>query len=389
MNISEILPESELRPLVEGSRDSLLAIYDNIRNGQRISREEAITLYLQSPLVELSALAFTVRQRNHPSQHVSYLIDRNINYTNVCSTDCSFCAFYRHNPRAPDAYVNSKEIIAQKITEALELGATRILLQGGHNDELPYEYYTDLVSWISSTFPIEINAFSPSEIQQMSRISGKTSLQVLTELRDCGLRGLPGGGAEILDDEVRRRVSPKKIKADEWILIMAEAQSLRLTTTATMVIGFGESVENRLNHFERIRGLQDKSNRAGLEGFNSFISWPLQHNEKTSLGRSRSASGYGATAGEYLRNLALARIFLDNIPHHQSSWPTMGPKVAQAGLWCGCDDIGSTMMEENVVSQAGGASKDRWCMSPDELQVLIREAGFLPRQRNTSFDYVT
>lgn len=364
-------------------------IYGKIRAGQRINREEAIVLHHKADLLELAKLANYTRQKCNPNKIVTYLVDRNINYTNVCNTDCSFCGFYRHDPKDPEAYVNSKDLIGSKIEEALELGATRILLQGGHNDQLPYSYYTDLITWIHTTYPkIEINSFSPSEIQQMAKVSGKGYEEILRELKECGMRGLPGGGGELLDDDIRQKFSPKKIKSDEWIKIMEVAQSLGLTTTATMVIGFGETIEQRLNHLERLRNAQDRSQKAGYEGFNAFISWNLMFNENTSVGRSRHSADYGVSAVEYLRNVALSRIFLDNIPHHQSSWPTLGPNIAQIGLHFGCDDIGSTMMEENVVSKAGAPTKQKWSMSPEELRSYIRGAGFTPAQRNTSFEVV-
>ncbi len=353
--------------------------------GSRLNRADAHVLWKNATFLELGTLANIQRQRDNPGTTVTFLVDRNINYTNVCNTDCTFCGFYRHNPKDPEAYVLSREVISQKVTEALAWGATRILLQGGHNDELPYEYYLELIEWLHQNFPIELNAFSPSEVQQMAKVAGISTLQVLRDLKTRGLGGLPGGGAELLDDEVRKRVSPKKTKADEWIAIMEEAQSLDLTTTATMVIGFAETFDQRLNHLERLRDAQDRSLAKGYRGFNAFISWPLQHNENTSLGRSRAACSYGAGTIEYLRNAALCRIFLDNIPHHQSSWPTLGPEIAEVGLQLGLDDIGSTMMEENVVSKAGAKSKERWSMSPEELISYIREAGFTPAQRDSSF----
>lgn len=366
--------------------DSLDTISQKVHRGERITRDDAAFLYEHASFLDLGSLASAIRQRIHPGRIVTYLVDRNINYTNVCNSDCSFCGFYRHDPRHPEAYVNSREVLAQKIEEALEFGATRILLQGGHNDELTFEYYVDLIAWIHQTYKIELNAFSPSEVQQMAKVSGKSYLEILSALQSAGMRGLPGGGAEILDDEVRRRVSPKKIKADEWIEVMEVAQSLDLTTTSTMVIGFGESMENRLNHLERLRNLQDRSQAAGHSGFNAFISWNLQFNENTSMGRSRLAPTLGVSAVEYLRNVAISRIFLDNIPHHQSSWPTLGASVAEIGLNFGCNDIGSTMMEENVVSKAGAPTLQKWCMSPTELQRHIRGAGFIPAQRNSSFE---
>jgi len=365
---------------------SLLDISRTERAEKRISREEALLLWRTADLCQLGQLANLQRRRWNPSNIVTYLVDRNINYTNVCNTDCSFCGFYRPNDKHPEAYLLSRDLIAKKIEEALELGATRILMQGGHNDSLKYDYYIELVRWIHQSYPIEINAFSPSEIKQMKLVSGKDYETILKELQAAGLSGLPGGGAEILDDEVRRRVSPKKISADEWIEVMEVAQGLSLTTTSTMVIGFGETLEQRLNHLTRLRDLQERSNKRGLKGFNAFISWPLQHNDNTSMGRSRHAPAYGASALEYLRSIALARIYLDNIAHHQASWPTLGGDTAQIGLHFGCDDIGSTMMEENVVSSAGAPTKQKWSMSPEELRGLIRSAGFIPAKRNSSFE---
>ncbi len=360
-----------------------------IERGERISRDDALVLWNEFPLAALGELAHGRRQKILPTNTVSFLIDRNINYTNVCNTDCSFCAFYRRDPKHAESYVNSREVIAQKIEEAQELGATRILFQGGHNDDLPYSYYIDTIRWIHETFPrIEINSFSPSEILQMRKISGKSYREILGELKAAGMAGLPGGGAEILDDEVRRRVSPKKIKADEWIEVMEVAQDISLTTTSTMVIGFGETIENRLNHLDRLRNLQDRSRAKGKRGFTSFISWTLQLNENTSMGRSRKLGEYLAGSVEYLRNVALCRIYLDNIVNHQASWPTLGPDVAMVALSFGCNDMGSTMMEENVVSGAGALTKSRWGLSPDELRGYITEAGFRPVQRNSSFEII-
>ncbi|MCB0353405.1 MAG: dehypoxanthine futalosine cyclase [Bdellovibrionales bacterium] len=354
----------------------------------RLNFEEAISLFRSAPLHELGKRASEVRQRLVPGEVVTYLIDRNINYTNVCNSDCSFCGFYRPSPDHPESYVLSREEIGKKIEEALELGATRILFQGGHHDGLDFRFYVDIVRWMSESYPIEVNAFSPSEIFQMQKVSGLSLEEILVELRDAGLKGLPGGGAEILDDEVRKRVSPKKIRSDEWIEVMAIAHSIGLTTTATMVIGLGETIEQRINHLERLRKLQDQSRSLGYEGFNAFISWPLQHNENTSLGRSRHRGRYGADGIEYLRNVALARIYLDNIAHHAASWPTLGTEIGKLALHFGCDDFGSTMMEENVVSKAGALTTSKWSMSPEELQHVIRQAGFVPIQRTTSYAFV-
>jgi len=366
--------------------NSIDSIYSAVEKGERLSKQDAITLYQSGELSELSRLAHLKRLKAVPGNQVTFLIDRNINYTNVCNSDCSFCGFYRHDPEHPESYVLSRQTIKEKIQEALELGATRILLQGGHNDELPYQYYTDLITWLKANFPIELNCFSPSEIHQMHLVSGKDYPSILQELKECGLDGLPGGGAEILDDDVRRRVSPKKVNTEIWLEVMKFAHALELTTTATMVIGLGETVEQRINHFFRLRELQDYSTSRGLKGFNAFISWPLQHNENTSMGRSRLSKNYGAQGEEYLRNAAMARLFLDNIPHHQASWPTLGTEIGKAALYSGCDDFGSTMMEENVVSKAGALTENKWAMSPEELQAAITEAGFVPAQRDSSYN---
>ena len=366
-----------LSPLLED-------ISRKVSSGSRISREDALALYQESELLEIGQLANIQRQRSNPGNTVTYLVDRNINYTNVCNTDCSFCAFYRHDPKHPESYVLTKEQLAKKIEETLALGGTRILLQGGHNDDLPYDYYLDLISWIHDTYGIDLNAFSPSEIQQMQKVSGKSCETILRELKQAGLTGLPGGGAEILDDEIRLRVSPKKIRSQDWIDIMEVAQSIGLITTASMVIGFGEEIKHRMNHLDLLRNLQDKSIKNGYPGFNMFISWTLQMNENTSMGRSRHADSYRVSAVEYMRNIALCRIYLDNIQNHQSSWPTLGPEIAQMGLNFGCNDIGSTMMEENIVSKAGGHTKDKWFMSPEELRSYIRGAGFIPAERNSA-----
>lgn len=366
--------------------DQIEAISAKVKAGSQIDSNEAAHLYQHAPLELLGELANSVRQRVNPGNVVTYLVDRNINYTNVCNTDCQFCGFYRPNSKHAEAYVLSREVLGQKITEAIELGATRILLQGGHNDDLPFSFYTELIAWIDQNFAIEINAFSPSEVEQMRKISGLSYEQILSELKAAGLAGLPGGGGEILDDEIRSRVSPKKTRADEWINIMHVAHDLDLTTTATMVIGFGEELRHRMNHLDRLRAAQDRALKKGSRGFNAFISWTLMHNENTSFGRSKRAQNLNVGAEEYLRNLTVARIYLDNIPHHQSSWPTLGGGMAARGLNMGCDDIGSTMIEENVVSKAGAPTKDKWSMSPAELRALIRESGFVPAQRNSSFE---
>ncbi len=363
--------------------DQILA---KVHDGKRITYDEGLLIYQHADLLDLADAANARRQQLVPGDVVTYLIDRNINYTNVCVTDCQFCNFYALPGDDKKGYVNSKLILGKKIEEALALGATRILMQGGHNPDLPYEYYIDLVSWIHKTFPtIEINAFSPSEIQYMSEMGGKTWRETLTELKAAGLMGLPGGGGEILDDEIRHRVTPKKIMTDDWFGVMKIAHELGLITTTTMVIGFREELRNRMNHLQRLRDEQDDSLLKFGMGFNAFISWTVQI-EGTPLGKSKFAAEYGGTSTEYLRHTAVARIFLDNIPHISASWPTQGAKVGQMALHFGCDDFGSTMIEENVVSAAGAITKASPVMMPLEIHRQIREAGFIPAQRNTNYD---
>jgi cyclic dehypoxanthinyl futalosine synthase len=361
-------------------------ILERVHAGERIAYDEGLLLYEQADLLDLAEAANARRQQINPGDVVTYLIDRNINYTNVCITDCQFCNFY--TPRASDAkaYVNSKQVLGRKIEEALELGATRILMQGGHHPDLPFEYYTDLVSWIHQTYPtIEIDAFSPSEIEHVANISGKSWEEVLSALKATGLAGLPGGGGEILDDEIRNLVSPKKIKTDNWLGVMKVAHRLGLTTTATMVIGFTETLRHRMNHFQRLRDTQDEALAIGSRGFNAFISWTVQI-ENTPLGRSKRRDQFGATPAEYLRHTAVGRLFLDNIPHISASWPTQGAKVGQTALHFGCDDFGSTMIEENVVSAAGAPTKVSPIMTVREIHRQIRTAGFAPAQRNTGYE---
>jgi cyclic dehypoxanthinyl futalosine synthase len=363
--------------------DQILA---RVHDGGRVSYDEGLLLYEHADLLDLADAANARRQQLVPGDLVTYLIDRNINYTNVCVTDCQFCNFYALPNDTTKGYVNSKHVLGQKIEEALALGATRILMQGGHNPELPLSYYLELVDWIHRTYPtIEINAFSPSEIQYMGLVSGLSWREILSRLQAVGLHGLPGGGGEILDDEIRQRVSPKKIMTDDWFGVMKVAHELGLITTATMVIGFREELRHRMNHLQRLRDEQDDSLKRFGSGFNAFISWTVQI-ENTPLARSRFAKEYGGTGVEYLRHTAIARIFLDNLPHISASWPTQGAKVGQMSLHFGCDDFGSTMIEENVVSAAGAITKASPLMLPREIHRQIREAGFIPAQRNTNYD---
>ena len=349
--------------------------------GARLSAEEAVRLY-DLPLFQVAGVAHRVRQQRCDPAVVTYLIDRNINYSNVCNVGCSFCGFYRTR-RQDDAYTLSFEEISQKIRELESLGGTRILMQGGVNPYLPFSWYLELMQHLKNHHPsIRVEAFSPEEIKGMAKLTGMPSLEVLRELQAAGLDGLPGGGGEMLVDAVRKskHISPARISSDDWLHIMAEAQSLGLYTTATMVIGFGESPAQRIEHFQRVRALQDASLASHGNGFSAFISWTLQTQGVRIHGKVPGASPH-----EYLQNLAVSRIYLDNIPNFQASWPTMGFKVAQTALFFGANDFGSTMLEENVVSQAGAKNNN----APErEIIRQIHDAGFVPRQRDSLYNII-
>jgi cyclic dehypoxanthinyl futalosine synthase len=372
-----------VEPDVEPDVEPLLA---KAAAGLRLDPAAGALLHDHAPAPELMRLAHARRaERVPPAERVTFLIDRNINYTNVCITDCQFCAFYRP-PGHPESYVNSREILGEKIAELVAHGGTRILMQGGHHPDLRLAWYVDLVRWIRASFPsIEVDAFSPSEIQHIADLERLSVTAVLERLIAAGLAGLPGGGAEILADEVRGRIAPKKQSAAGWLHVMREAQRLGLATTATMVIGFGETTADRLTHLERLRALQDQSLGAHGNGFIAFIVWTAQF-ENTSLGASRFRPTFGAGPEQYLRMVALARLYLDNIPHLQASWPTMGPEVASAALRAGADDFGSTMLEENVVSAAGTV---RTRMDAGEIRHLLTSQGWTPAQRDTRYRILT
>ena len=346
--------------------------------GERLSAEEIRTLY-ELPLPEVAAAAHELRlQRSNP-QVVTYLIDRNINYTNICNVACNFCAFYR-TKRQDDAYVLSFEEIGRKIEELMQIGGRRILMQGGVNPDLPFEWYLDLLRYLKRHYPeVRIDAFSPEEILGLERITGRDCRELLTELKEAGLDGLPGAGGEILVDEVRAKAAPARIKSSDWFRILDTAQSLGLYTIATMVIGFGESYEQRVAHLLQIRAQQDKALREYGQGFSAFAMWTLQTEHTRLKGKAP-----GATAYEYLQQLSIARIALDNIPNLQASWPSMGFKVAQAALYYGANDFGSTMLEENVVSAAGGHNRTHATVR--QIVRHIADAGFIPAERDPYYN---
>ncbi|MBV8905560.1 MAG: dehypoxanthine futalosine cyclase [Acidobacteriia bacterium] len=336
-----------------------------------ISREETLELFRSGDLIALGMEADAVRRKWHPEGIVTYIIDRNINYTNFCTEYCSFCAFYRPLGHA-EGYVLPKEAIFQKIQETLDLGGTGVLMQGGLHPDLKIEWYEELFRSIKQRFRIHLHCLSAPEVTNIAGVSGLDLRDTIARLRDAGLDSIPGGGAEILDDAVRHRISRLKCSVQEWVDVHRTAHQLGMRTTATMMFGCGETFEQRVNHLELVRNLQEETG-----GFTAFIPWPFQR-ENTSLGRFIKEE---ATAVEYLQMLAISRIYLDNIEHIQSSWVTPGLKTCQLGLRFGGNDVGSIMIEENVVSAAGTHHR----ASEEELRRLIRDAGFIPKQRDTLY----
>ena len=355
-----------------------MGLLEKAASGTRLSRDEAVDLY-RLPLFDLAAAADAVRRQRTDPETVSYLIDRNINYSNVCSIGCSFCGFYRTRRQA-DAYTLSFEQISAKVTELEAVGGTRILMQGGVNPYLEFDWYLDLMRHLKAHHPtIRVEAFSPEEIKGMVGLTGMSATEVLTRLQEAGLDGLPGGGGEMLVDDVRHapHISPARISSGEWIDIMAAAQRLGLYTTATMVIGFGETPEQRVASMLRIRDAQDAAIAEHGNGYSAFISWTLQ-----TKGVRIDGKVPGAGAHEYLQNVAVSRLVLDNVTNFQASWPTMGYKVAQTALYFGANDFGSTMLEENVVSQAGARHQS----TPErEIVRQIVDAGYRPVQRDSLY----
>ncbi len=349
------------------SVDTLLA---RAAEGGRLSPEDFIHLYADASTLDLGAAADTRRRALHPEGTVTYIIDRNVNYTNVCVTRCKFCNFYRP-PTSKDGYTLSREVLAQKFQETVDLGGVQILLQGGLNPNLPIGWYEDLFRWMKANYPLAIHGLSPEEIRYIAEIENMPIRAVIERLVAAGLDSIPGGGAEILDDEIRHSISPLKCTTDTWMEVMREAHALGLRTTATMVFGFGEKPAHIVNHLERLRALQDQTS-----GFTAFICWPFQA-EGTRL-KLRDDT----TAMRYLRLFALSRLYLDNFPGLQVSWPTMGPEVGQVALRFGGNDFGSAMIEENVVSQAGAVFK----LGAEDIERYVRGAGFVPRRRNMRYE---
>jgi cyclic dehypoxanthinyl futalosine synthase len=337
-----------------------------------ISRQEALELFASDDLIGIGMAADQVRKRLHPDNIVTYQIDRNINYTNVCTEYCSFCAFYRP-PGAQDGYLLDLDTIYAKIDETLALGGTGILLQGGLHPDLKIDYYENLLRSLQRRYPqLHLHCFSAPEILNIAELSGLSLRDTIARLRDAGMDSIPGGGAEILDDEVRYRISRLKCTTKEWLDVHRTAHRLGLRTTATMMFGCGETVVHRVNHFERIRQLQEETG-----GFTAFIPWFFQPTH-TSLGRSHPEE---ATAVDYLKTLAIARLYLDNFDSVQASWLTPGIKICQVALRFGANDVGSILIEENVVAAAGCTNRT----NEQELRRIIRDAGFVPVQRDTLY----
>ena len=371
------LPETTLRfadDLVKSVRTrrhvSIDGALQKAADGERLDADEAEALDEKAPLLELGLAADARRRALHPDGVVTYIVSRNVNYTNVCTTACHFCAFYRPRGHA-EAYVLTREELARKIEETIAVGGIELLLQGGLHPDLGIEWYEDLFRWVKSSYPqINLHALSPEEIWHIARTSQLSLDATLERLVKSGLDSIPGGGAEILDDEVRRRIAPLKCSTDEWLTVMKAAHRKGLRSTATLMFGIGEESRHRVAHLLRLRELQDETN-----GFTAFICWTFQPDN------TRLEPGDN-TAHAYLRVNALSRLVLDNVPNLQASWVTMGGGVAQAALHMGCNDFGQVMIEENVVSAAGTTFK----MDAEEVERHIRDAGFTAVRRNMKYD---
>ena len=347
-------------------------ILDRAVAGERITPAEGLRLFEEADLLDLGAAAHAVRMRLHPEPVVSYIIDRNVNYSNICDSYCRFCSFFAA-PGAKDGYLLSKATLSRKIEETKRLGGGQILMQGGTHPEWDIAWYEDLISFVKS-HGIHVHALSSPEITKIAQVSKLPVRTVIERLRAAGLDSIPGGGAEILTDSARNAISPMKCTTEEWLDVHRQAHAIGMRTTATMMFGHAETLADRVEHFDRLRDLQDEAVRnAGTAsaGFTAFICWAFQP--------THAMKRYEAVGGaEYLRTLAVARLYLQNVANSQSSWVTMGPKIGQMALWFGANDMGSTMIEENVVSSAGVAYR----MSSPEIRALIEAAGFTAEQRD-------
>jgi len=366
-----LIPRGPVAPDVKSIREA-------VDGGRRLSREEGLFLLTEAPLAWLGALAQESRFRRHPEPVVTYVIDSNPNYTNVCTVDCHFCAFYR-KPGHAEGYTLTTEQVLEHVRKAAEWGCTTVLLQGGLNPEIPFSFYPNLVRAVRREFPqVTPHFFSAPEIQQMAEVSGLTVKGVLQALRDAGQTTLPGGGAEILSDRVRRRLGPKKGPAEKWSEVHRAAHELGLRSTATMMYGHLDTAEDQVEHLDRVRSLQDEAVAKGQKGFTAFVPWSYKR-DGTVLARKVPRN---AGAAMYVRVLAAARLYLDNIDHIQASWFSEGKRAGQVALHFGADDFGGTLFEENVHKATGHVITT----TIEETRTLIREAGFTPAQRTTGYE---
>lgn len=357
-----------------------------MKNNHRLSKEEGLKLFKKADLLDLGQMADGIRKSLHPESIVTFIIDRNINYTNICINKCLFCAFWRDEDD-PEAYLLEKDELFKKIEETIQLGGTQILLQGGINPGLGIVYYINLLKEIKNRFDINVHGFSPPEICFLADKADITIRETLRLLKDAGLDSIPGGGAEILSDRVRKIISPRKIKSKRWLEVMEEAHRLGMRTTATMMFGSVEKAEDIIEHLDAIRTLQDKTG-----GFTAFIPWSFQPGntalaksiEQRAKSKNSAHTIHPATAIEYLRVLAISRMYLDNIDNIQASWVTQGVKLAQVALRFGANDFGSTMLEENVIASTGVSYR----VSKQDIVRAIKDAGFRPAQRNTYYKII-
>lgn len=360
--------------VVESTR-TVSEILDRVLAGERLADADALTLMQSKDLVSIGAAANEIRNRKANPGEVTYIVDRNINYSNICVTDCNFCAFYRQPGDTREGYVLPKRVIFAKIEETIAVGGTGCLMQGGHNPDLTIEWYEDLFRSIKERYPtFHLHALSPPEVTYISRRAHLTIAETISRLRDAGLDSIPGGGGEILVQRVRDCVAKKKAGADRWLEVMEIAHQEGLKTSCTMMYGIGETLEERVEHLLRLKALQDRT-----KGFTAFICWPLQPENTPELSHMPKTD-----AVEYLRTTAFARTVLDTIPNIQASWVTMGMKVGQMALHYGCNDFGSLMLEENVVSAANTTHRT----TIDEIEGLIRQAGFMPRRRKQNYQLI-
>lgn len=357
--------------LMTASEPIMSRILEKAVEGERLNLEEGILLF-SCDLLSLARAATLVRDRLHPNRVVTFIIDRNVSYTNACIVDCDFCAFYRR-PRDKEAYTLTLDQIFAKIQELVDLGGTQVLIQGGVNPELPLEFYLNMIRQIRERFPeIHIHSFSVVEIDFIAKKEKMPLRDVLLKFKEAGLNSIPGGGAEILVERVRNMISPKKIDSDGWINFMRTAHEAGLRSTATMVFGHVETLEERVIHLERIRSLQDETG-----GFRAFIPWTLSPHGTPRMSEFEPAGG-----ADYLKTLAVSRLFLDNVQNVQSGWLTEGLKMGQVGLSFGANDIGGTLIEDKVLEPTGIEVHTR----PEDLIRLIQEAGYVPAQRNTNYE---